>query len=264
MTLVDTHCHLTDAAFRDDLGAVVERARQASVSRIVLACVDTEDFADIERLCRQAPDLCIPAFGIHPENMAPDLDAQIAAAARLLDSRPAIRAIGEVGLDLHWDSRRRDDQLRLLLTQMRWAIDRRLPLLLHVRDAMPDFLALLPDIKRYADERDTRLRGVMHCFSGTADEARAILQYGDFFFGIGGTLTYRKSRVPQVAQALGVERIVVETDAPYLAPVPHRGHRNEPAFVADTARCLAEVLALPIETVARVTTENARILLDAP
>lgn len=261
MLLTDTHCHLTDEAFANDVEEVILRAKNAGVSRIVLACVDENDFLNICKLAARHPEVCIPSLGIHPENMRQDLDRQIAETFLLLQQNPGIRAIGEIGLDLHWDTSRKEEQIHLLKEQMRWGIQYNLPLLLHVRDAMTDFIEVLLQMKQEADKQGKRLRGVMHCFSGTTEEALLIRQCGDFYFGIGGTLTYKKSRVPGVAQAVGIESIVLETDAPYLAPVPHRGHRNEPAYTADTARFLADILNIPLSDVCNITQENAQKLL---
>lgn len=261
MPLTDTHCHLTDEAFANDTEEVILRARNAGIDRIVLACVDETDFLNICDLCCRYPDICIPSIGIHPENMSQDLDRQIEKTYALLKQHPEIRAIGEIGLDLHWDCSRKEEQIRLLKTQMRWGMEYRLPLLLHVRDAMTDFIEILRQMKQEADSLETCIRGVMHCFSGTAEDAALIRECGDFYFGIGGTLTYKKSLVPDVVRVIGAERIVLETDAPYLAPVPHRGHRNEPAYTADTARFLAATLGISVAEIERITQENAQKLL---
>ena len=260
--IIDTHCHLTDASFADDVDAVIARARAAGVERMVLACCSAAELPDLLALCRRYPGVLYPALGLHPENLPTDawhteLDALAALLAQHAD---ALIAIGEVGLDLHWDPHRIDDQRAALSEQVRWAIDRDLPVLFHVRDAMPAFLGELPIYNRYAREHGRRLRGVLHCYSGTAAEALEALRWGDFWFGIGGILTYKRSTLPDVARALGLDRLLLETDAPYLAPVPHRGHRNEPAYTADTARALADVLGTTVRTVAEVTTRNAENL----
>ena len=256
--IIDTHCHLTDEAFRDDVDAVIGRALAAGVGRMILACCDEGELPGILELCRRYPHALYPAIGLHPENLLADYRPSLDALCALFD-RHADRliAVGEVGLDLHWDRNRLDDQLQALDVQIRWAVDRDLPLLLHIRDAMPAFLEALPIYSRYARERGRRLRGVLHCYNGTAEQALATLEWGDFLFGIGGTLTYKHSATPDVARALGLGRILLETDAPYLAPVPHRGTRNEPAYTAVTARALADVLGTSVDEVAAITTQNA-------
>lgn len=261
MPLTDTHCHLTDEAFANDTEEVILRARNAGIGRIVLACVDETDFLNICDLYGRYPDICIPSIGIHPENMSQDLDRQIVKTYALLRQHPEIQAIGEIGLDLHWNRSRKEEQIRLLKTQMRWGLEYQLPLLLHVRDAMADFIEILRQMKQEADSQGSRMRGVMHCFSGTAEDAALILECGDFYFGIGGTLTYKKSLVPEVVRTIGPERLVLETDAPYLAPVPYRGHRNEPAYTRDTARFLAITLGISVSEIERITQENTEKLL---
>ncbi len=292
MEICDTHCHLIDPAFADDLDGVIARALEARVERMVLACCDEKELDPILQLSACHPGHLYPTAGIHPENMADDTDAQLAAlqTAELQASTNGQRiwAIGEIGLDLHWDKSRLDDQKRLLTRQLEWALDLDLPVLLHIRDAMPEFIDLMRefeqqhfdhnfgqnlgqnldrdldqnfgqnfDQKRQEHPYGKRLRGILHCYSGTTDEAIEVQQYGDFLIGVGGTLTYRKSLVPDVARAVGLDRIVLETDAPYLAPVPHRGHRNEPAYTAVTCSALADVLGLPLEEVAETTSRNA-------
>ncbi len=256
--LIDTHCHLTDEAFASDVAEVIQRAEAREVDRMVLACVDEQDAQAIIRLAQQYPTQCIPTIGIHPENIASYVDKQLSDTLYILERHATeMRAIGEVGLDLHWDASRLEEQRRVLKTQMKWSDRFGLPLLLHIRDAMPQWLELLAE---WRTTHQAPLRGIMHCYSGTAEQAFEILQSGTFYFGIGGTLTYKKSLVPDVARAIGLEHLVVETDAPYLAPVPHRGQRNEPSFVADTASALATIFGTTIEEVARITTENAQKL----
>ena len=269
MHIIDTHCHLIDEAFTTDVEACIVRAQEAGVAQMVLACCDETEFPQILELCRRHPGVLFPSIGIHPENMAQDVSEQADKVECMLDAylqghdngAPHWRLpIGEVGLDLHWDKTRLSDQIRLLLTQLDWAQRYDLPVLLHIRDAMPNFIHLLQ--RMWQDEKGTlHLRGILHCYSGTAEEAMEAMRYGDFYIGIGGTVTYKKSQVPEVAKAVGLERIVLETDAPYLAPVPERGHRNEPAFTAHTARYLAKLFETTPEHVAEVTTANARKLL---
>lgn len=264
MHIIDTHCHLIDEAFTTDVEACILRAQEAGVAQMVLACCDENEFPQILELCQRHPGVLFPSIGIHPENMAQDVHEQADKVKQMLDAYMQTSAwslpIGEVGLDLHWDKTRLTDQMHLLEDQLEWAREYDLPVLLHIRDAMPQFLTLLRRL--WNDEKGTlRLRGILHCYSGTVQEAQEAMQYGDFYIGIGGTVTYKKSQVPEVAKAVGLERIVLETDAPYLAPVPERGHRNEPAFTAHTARYLATLFDTTPEHVAEVTTANARRLL---
>lgn len=261
--IIDTHCHLIDEAFTTDVEACIVNAQTAGVGRIMQACCDENEFMQILAMGRQHPGVLYNSIGIHPENMATDIHAQLGRIGQLLrEHRAEIQAVGEIGIDLYWDKSRLADQCTVLEQQMLWAAEYDLPVLLHIREAMPQFLELLrTHIYNKVKEQGGSIRGILHCYSGTADEADEVLRYGDFLFGIGGTLTYKKSKVPAVAQAVGLQRIALETDAPYLSPVPHRGKRNEPAYTALTAQFLAEVLGTTLAEVEAVTTANAIRLL---
>lgn len=264
--LIDTHCHLIDEAFTSDVEACIVNALAVGVGKIMLACCDEKEFPQILDLCSKHPGILFPSIGIHPENMAEDIDEQLCKTKALLDeymSGPQEQgkpAIGEIGIDLHWDKTRLSDQLTILKEQFDWALEYDLPVLLHIRDAMPEFLDFLKDYL-LNNNKGKKLRGVLHCYSGTIDEAREAQLLADLKIGVGGTVTYKKSKVPEVAKALGLEQIILETDAPYLAPVPHRGKRNEPAYTADTAIFLSQLFECSPEEVARITTENAERLL---
>lgn len=264
--MIDTHCHLSDETFTQDIEEVISRARNAGVVKIVSACVEENDFESVIRLYHRFPDIIIPTLGIHPEEMSEDIEEQLSRVLSLLNQHPEIQAIGEIGLDLHWDQTRLDEQKIVFMQQIKYSLmregDYSMPLLIHMRDAMHEFIPLLPQMQRMATDRGKRIKGVMHCFSGTAEEALTIMQYGDFYFGIGGIVTYKKSTVPETALAIGLQHIVIETDAPYLSPVPHRGKRNEPAHVSDTAHYLANLFGKGITEIDRITTQNAKILFN--
>ena len=263
--IIDTHCHLIDETFQSDVEEVIGRTQEADVQKIVLACCDEGEFQQIIDLCQKHPGTLYPTIGIHPENMAEDVQSQFERLFRSEATEkhlPILKAVGEIGLDLHWDKTRLTDQQWLLTAQTEWALQHDLPLLLHIRDAMEPFLEqcreeLLPRAKHYGKP----LRGILHSYSGTIEQAQEALKMGDFYIGIGGTLTYKKSAVPEIAKAVGLDRIVLETDAPYLAPVPQRGHRNEPAFTQLTCQALADILGCTQQEVAERTTRNAQELL---
>lgn len=260
--MIDTHCHLIDEAFTSDVEACIVRAREAGVKKIMLACCEESELAPIVALSQKHPGEVFASVGIHPENMAADVKSQLQSLHDRWTSYPqgTIRAIGEIGIDLHWDKTRLDDQLLILREQLNWALDADLPVLLHIRDAMAEFLEFLRTYIIY-NNKGKQLRGVLHCYSGTAEQAREAMELADLYIGVGGTVTYKKSLVPEVVRSLGLEHVILETDAPYLAPVPHRGQRNEPAYTADTARYLAGLLDLSLEEVDAITTRNAERLL---
>ena len=260
MKLIDTHCHVYDEAFRDDLPDVICRARDAGLEYLLMPCVNPETLPELMRVCSTWPDLCRPMIGLHPEDLAEDFHSQLAGLKAILDDdRRAGGAhryigIGETGLDLYWDKSRLNDQIESFRTQIEWALEFDLPIVIHSRDS---FSQLYEIMSRY---RDCGLRGVFHCFSGSADEAAALLEFSGFMFGIGGVLTYKKSTLPLVLPFLPMDRVVLETDCPYLSPVPYRGRRNEPSYIVNTAGVMAQVYGCTVDEVAVVTSKNARRL----
>lgn len=260
--IIDTHCHLIDTEAFPDVDEVIANALEAGVRKMVVACCDEKEFPAISRLCARHPGTLFPTIGIHPENMADDVDSQLDAIEQQLRQHPEVVAIGEIGIDLHWDKTRLEDQKKVLLRQLIWACELDLPVLLHIRDAMDVFIEFLHYIiKENQLPHAQRLRGILHCYSGTAEQAIEANRYGTFLIGVGGTLTYKKSIVPDVARQLGIGHIVLETDAPYLAPVPNRGKTNQPAYTALTAQALSACLGCTLEEASATTTANAEKLL---
>lgn len=250
--MIDTHAHVHDPKFDDDRGATLDRARAAGVDTIVTVGCDVEDS---RRACEISESYGLYAtLGVHPHE-AQDAPADLAAVFDALRERYLARvlAIGETGLDYHYDHSPREAQRRVLAVQLAYARERGLPLVFHQREAHDDFVAALRD--GYAREQ----RGIVHCFTGTPDEAA--LFHGEFglLLGIGGVLTFKTADVMREAvRTVGLDALVIETDCPYLAPVPHRGKRNEPAFLAETARVLADVLETDVATILARTDANAR------
>lgn len=247
--MIDTHCHLDGEEFREDLEAVITRAREAGVEAIGVPGIDLKSCESVTSLCSRYPDYCYPMLGLHPEEVRADWREVLMAIA------PAVRgavAIGEIGLDFYWSREFEREQLEAFEEQVRWSVELQLPLMIHCRKAQNELLYIL---KRYKDDLPG---GVFHCFTGNEIEARELLSFDRFVLGIGGVLTFKKSKLPEtLAQAVPLTRIVLETDAPYMAPVPMRGQRNEPAFVAHVCRCLAEVYGVSEEEVNLQTNANA-------
>jgi len=247
--MIDTHCHLDGEEFREDLDAVVSRAREAGVEAIGVPGIDLKSCESVTEVCRRYPGYCFPMLGLHPEEVRSDWREVLASIAPVV--RDA-KAVGEVGLDFYWSREFEQEQMLAFEEQVRWSVEMRLPLMIHCRKAQNEMLNIL---KRYKGDLPG---GVFHCFTGNAVEARELLQFDRFVLGIGGVLTFKKSKLPEtLADAVPLERIVVETDAPYMAPVPMRGQRNEPAFVAHVVRKLAEAYGVSEATVDAVTTANA-------
>lgn len=253
MELIDTHTHLFVEEFDDDRDAAVQRAAQAGVSRLCLPCITEQSIAPMMDMCRRHPDMCRPMIGLHPTEVDDRYIARLDAMRALLVGECPFIAVGEVGLDFYWDDSRKAQQTDAFERQMEWARDMCLPLVIHSRNAFEELCAAME--RHHGDA----LTGVFHCFTGTRDEARRLLAHEGFMLGIGGVLTYKKSTLPDVlASTVPLDRIVLETDSPYLAPVPHRGKRNESAYIVRTAEFLAGVYGVDADTVARITTENAR------
>ncbi|MBE6265314.1 MAG: TatD family deoxyribonuclease [Prevotella ruminicola] len=253
MQFIDTHCHLDGEEFRDDLDAVVTRAREAGVAAIGVPGINLESLDTVLELCRRYPYFCYPMLGLHPEDVKADWRDVLAAIKPALQS---VKAVGEVGLDYYWSREFEKEQLEAFEEQVRWAVEFQLPLMIHCRKAQNEMVAI---IKKYQNDLPG---GVFHCFTGNEHEAAELLQFDKFVLGIGGVSTFKKSHLPEVLPAVvPLDRIVLETDAPYMAPVPKRGERNEPAFVAYVLKRLAEAYGVSEEKVAQKTNENvARVL----
>lgn len=250
---VDTHAHLYSKQFEDDREAMLQRAADAGVTKLFLPNVDHDSIDAMHALADAHPDRCFPMMGIHPCSIGQDNTAALAEVERLL-STGRYCAVGEIGTDLYWDKTYIAQQLEAFRLQVRWAKELGLPIVIHCRNSFVETIAVVEE------EKDERLRGVFHCFSGSADEGRRILALDGFFLGIGGVITYPKSGLAQVMAELGPERCVLETDAPYLAPVPYRGKRNESAYIPLVAAELAKATGRTVEEIARITTANAERL----
>ena len=254
--MIDTHAHVHDRAFDEDRAAMLARAREAGVDAIVTVGCDVEDS---RRACETAEvHGLLATVGVHPHE-AEDAPADLAAVFDALRERYGTRivAVGETGLDYHYDHSPREAQRRVLAAQLAYARERGLPLVFHQREAHDDFVAAL---RAGYDPRAQR--GIVHCFTGDAHQAQLFHHELGLALGIGGVVTFKTAEPLRAAvRAVGLDAIVLETDCPYLAPIPHRGRRNEPAFVADTARVVAEVLETDVATVVARADANARRVL---
>lgn len=253
MQFIDTHCHLDGEEFLDDLDAVVTRAREAGVAAIGVPGINLDSCQTVLELCRRYPNYCYPMLGLHPEDVKSDWKEVLSAIKPVLH---AVKAVGEVGLDYYWSREFEKEQLEAFEEQVRWAVELQLPLMIHCRKAQNEMVAIL---KKFQKDLPG---GVFHCFTGNEHEAAELLQFDKFVLGIGGVSTFKKSHLPEVLPAVvPLDHIVLETDAPYMAPVPKRGERNEPAFVAYVLKRLAEAYGVSEEEVAQKTNENvARVL----
>jgi len=272
--MIDTHAHIDGEEYRDDRLEVIHRAQEAGVTKILVPAIDLNTSRQILDLCRQHEHYLYPMVGLHPEEVRADWQEQLAEIKKMLMAQeeestpsntllhaspekksPAVVAIGEVGLDYYWSREFEKEQLAAFEEQVKWSVETGLPLMIHCRKAQNEMVVLL---KHYKDELPG---GVFHCFTGNAHEAEELLQFPQFVLGIGGVLTFKKSHLPEVLpQVVPLGRIVLETDAPYMAPVPMRGKRNESAYVSYVLQRLAEAYGVSEAEIERVTDENvARI-----
>lgn len=254
ISFVDTHAHLDGEEFKNDLDAVMNRARKAGVGAVFLPAIDEATSRNILSLSQTHPDYLYPMAGLHPEEVKSDYKESLAQIKTIVFDSPQkdkLIAIGEVGLDYYWSREFEHEQLAAFEEQVKWSVETRLPLMIHCRKAQNEMVHLL---KRYEKELPG---GVFHCFTGNEKEATELLQFDRFVLGVGGVLTFKKSHLPEVLPAaVPLDRIVLETDSPYMAPVPHRGERNEPAFVAHVLEKMAESYGISTDELARRTTEN--------
>ena len=261
MTYIDTHCHLDGEEFQEDRDLVVQRAREAGCAAIFLPAIDLKSCHTVMNTCARYPGYCYPMLGLHPEEVRPDWREQLAAIRPLL--APAIRrpkpiAIGEIGLDYYWSRDYEHEQLEAFEEQVRWSVETRLPLMIHCRKAQNEMVKLL---RQYADDLPG---GVFHCFTGNDHEALELLQFPHFVLGIGGVLTFKKSHLPEVlAASVPLSRIVLETDAPYMAPVPLRGQRNESANIRHVITRLAQAYGVAEEEICHQTNQNVERVFGA-
>jgi len=246
--LIDSHCHLYLKDFEHDLHEVINRAEAAGVGRFYFPSIDRENAADLFRVADQFPDLCIPMLGLHPCSVNADFHQEILFIEEMLQKRK-FAAIGEIGLDYYWDKQFVDLQKQMFIKQIELANRYALPIVIHTREAMNDTLDV---VKQHVPEK----RGIFHCFGGTIRDATTIIDLG-FLLGIGGVLTYKKSGLAEVITEIPLQHIVLETDAPYLSPVPYRGKRNESSYLRIIANEIARIKKVSVEEVEKITTQNA-------
>ena len=263
--MIDTHCHIDDPQYTEGLDAFLAEQRQDGVEAILVPGVDKTSVKDVLEVCNLYPDYLFPALGLHPENVQEDWREQLATIKAAVDKslastpytlHPTLRhsrliAIGEIGLDYHWDVTFKEQQHEALREQMRWAEQYHLPVMIHSRDATEDTLKILPEFPA--------VKGVMHCFSGSHEVAEQVVKMG-YYLGIGGVLTFKNCKLAEHLVGIPLEALVLETDAPYMAPVPYRGKRNESRWMRYVAERLAQVYDCSVEHVIEQTTANAKAL----
>ena len=257
--MIDTHCHIDEEAFDADREEVIARQQQSGVEAMIVPGVNTASINTVLDVCHAHPDYCYPALGLHPEDVKADWQKQLAIVEQAIRAhKDELVAIGEIGLDYYWDKTYKTEQQEVLRRQLLLARELDLPVILHNREATEDILSIVKEIvNRPSSNR--QLKGVFHCFNGSRETAEEILKMG-FYVGIGGVLTFKNSKLAEKLDVVPMDRLLLETDAPYMAPVPHRGERNESRFMIHVAERLAQVYNCTLETVIMATNSNAKQL----
>ena len=249
MKLIDTHCHLYSDEFKEDIENIIIRADNEGITKMYLPAIDSESHDSMMNLAANYPEKCFAMMGLHPCCIKENFEQELLMVKHWLTIK-SFAAIGEIGLDFYHDSNFATQQFKAFSTQMEWAILFDKPIVIHTRNAMQETINL---VKEFVPKG---IRGIFHCFSGSYESAKEIINAG-FYLGIGGVLTYKNSGLPEVLKKIDLKHLVLETDAPYLSPVPFRGKRNESSYLKYIAAKLAEVKEVSIETVAAATTANA-------
>lgn len=254
MEIIDTHTHLYLEDFQADIENVLSRAKAEGVTRFYLPNVDSSSIDVLLKLEEKHPD-CVAMMGLHPCSVKENVTNELKLVEEWLRKRP-FAAVGEIGLDYYWDKTFVAEQKEAFRKQINWALELNLPIVIHSRDSMQDCIDIVKE------NQNGTLRGIFHCFGGTVDEAKQIMDLG-FLMGIGGVLTYKKSGLAEVLTSIPLEYLVLETDAPYLTPVPFRGKRNEPSYLKYVVAKMAEAMNIPVEEIAAQTTSNAQKLFGS-
>ena len=249
MDLIDTHCHLYLKEFDEDRVEVVQRAENEGVKKLILPSIDKEHFRDLLKMEAEFPHLCLAMAGLHPCSVRENYKEELEFVAELLSLR-TFAAVGEIGLDFYWDKGFEKQQYAAFHAQIDMALVTGIPIVIHSRASMQPTI----DVVRAHQFGD--LRGIFHCFSDSAEAARQIIDLG-FYLGIGGVITFKNSKLPDILANIDLQHIVLETDAPYLTPAPFRGKRNESSYLTIIAEKLAEIKGIPVEEVSKITTANA-------
>jgi len=252
VNFIDTHTHLYAEEFKDDRKAVIEKAIHNGVSKLFLPNIDIHSIQPMLDLCWDFPENCFPMMGLHPCSVDVHVEAHLFQIQKWFKKRK-FYAVGEIGLDYYWSTEFKDQQIKAFRLQIQWAIQMDLPIVVHSRNSNDDVIAILKEMKH------PKLRGIFHCFGGNAAQAKEVVELG-FLLGIGGVITFKNGGLDKSIEDIDLRHLVLETDSPYLAPVPHRGKRNESLYILDVAKKLAEVKKVGLAQIAKITTENANMI----
>lgn len=253
----DTHTHLYLSEFDNDRDSLLEQAFQKNIHRFFLPNIDSSTIEKMLSVSRDYPGKMFPMIGLHPCSVKENFEEELRIVEEHLKN-PGWAAIGEIGIDLYWDKTFVAQQEMAFRKQVDLAVNNDFPVVIHSRNSLDEIYGILVDIRNQKPFTSKNIRGIFHCFSGTAEQAGKIVSYGNFKIGIGGVVTFKNSGLDKVVHQIGLEHLVLETDAPYLAPVPYRGKRNEPAWLVEIAEKIAEIKNVSLDDVEKITTENSK------
>lgn len=251
--IIDTHSHIYDEAFIDDIDDIIIRAKNNGVDKILLPNIDTDTISNLNKLVDKYENECIPMMGLHPTSVTLDWKKDLEIIKNEFSKRKYY-AVGEIGMDLYWDKTLKQQQQLAFEEQLKWSIEFNLPISIHSREAVMECIESIHKVG--AD----KIRGIFHSFGGDLDELKEILKLPNFYIGVNGTITYKNSKLPEILGYTDLKKLVVETDAPYLPPVPFRGKRNEPAYTTYIIQKLSEIYKKTKTEVENITTSNAKII----
>jgi TatD DNase family protein len=254
---IDTHTHLFVDAFDEDRDRVVQNAIEAGVEICLLPNIDVDTIDAMHLLSEKYPNNCFPMMGLHPGSIDGNWKESLSIVQENLFNRKYV-AVGEIGMDLYWDKTYVEAQREAFRIQVEWAKELNLPVAIHAREAFQEIFKILDEIN------DDKLTGVFHCFTGTQEDAKKILSYGGFKLGIGGVLTYKNAKIDESLENVDLKHLILETDSPYLTPVPYRGKRNESSYILHIAEKLADVYGVSLKEIEEITTRNAFELFNIP
>ncbi len=252
MFYIDSHTHLYSSQFDEDRHQVVQKAIKQGVNKMLLPNINSQTVEAMQQLCQDFPHHCYPMMGLHPCDVKGDYEQELEIVKSHLNKGKYV-AVGEIGIDLYWDKSTIDIQKKAFRKQLIWAKEYGLPVAIHIRESFDTIFEVIDEVN------DQNLRGVFHCFTGTKEQGQKAIDMG-FMLGVGGVVTFKNSGLDKTLKELPLEQLLLETDSPYLAPKPYRGQRNESSYIPLIAQKLAEIYQINLEEIARITTQNAKIL----
>ena len=249
-SLIDTHTHLYLDSFKNDLSTIINNCQKNGIKKLLLPNIDSTTINAVNQLSRKYAEICYPMMGLHPCSVKENFHSELAIIENELNKGEYI-GIGEIGIDLYWERNTLDEQKLVFETQVKWAKERNLPIVIHNREAFEEVFSIIDSLN------DNELTGIFHCFTGNKEQAEHIINYGGFKLGIGGVVTYKNSGLDKTLKDIDVDHLVLETDSPYLTPTPFRGKRNESTYLTYIAEKLSSIYGCSIDDIAKKTTTNA-------